>query len=148
MILRLWAYLFYRLKNTPEAIGLCDPMLSFGLNSPKQIRVQQSHSSNGRHVAKRKNGLHQGVTSIYLKIVSFQLNHFKKKKFFFSKKYCYFFFILCFSFFFRGTMDTKSHHHPQPGYPIQTTYVGLISKLNHFHRGGATTMVGAFKNIL
>ena len=30
-------YLFCRLKNAPEAIGLCSPMLSSGLNSPKQI---------------------------------------------------------------------------------------------------------------
>ena len=79
-----------------------------------------------------------------ISIKSFQ----KKKKSFLVKKYCYFFFIFCFSFFFKGTMDTKSHHHPQPRYPIQTTSIGLISKLNHFHRGGATAMVGAFKNIL
>ena len=32
-------YLFCRLKNAPEAIGLCGPMSSSGLNSPKQIRI-------------------------------------------------------------------------------------------------------------
>ena len=36
---------FVGLKNTPEAIGLCGLMSSFGLNSPKQIRAQQSHTS-------------------------------------------------------------------------------------------------------
>ena len=32
-------YIFCRLKNTPEAIGLCGPMSSSGLNSLKQIQV-------------------------------------------------------------------------------------------------------------
>jgi len=32
-------YLFCRLKNAPEAIGLCGPMSSSKLNSSKQIRV-------------------------------------------------------------------------------------------------------------
>ena len=36
---------FVDLKNTPKVIGLCGPMLSSGLNSPKQIRAKQSHSS-------------------------------------------------------------------------------------------------------
>ena len=48
-------YLFCRLENAPEAIGLCGSMSSFGVNSPKQIRVQQSHIFRRRHVAKRKN---------------------------------------------------------------------------------------------
>ena len=44
---------FVGLKNTPLAIGLCGPMSSSGLTSPKQIRAQQSHTSK-RHVATRK----------------------------------------------------------------------------------------------
>ena len=36
-------------------------------------------------MATRKNVLHKGVASIYLKIMSFQLNHFKKKKSFLVK---------------------------------------------------------------
>ena len=32
-------YLFRRLKNAPEAIGLCSLMSSFEVNSPKQIQV-------------------------------------------------------------------------------------------------------------
>ena len=32
-------YPFSRLKNAPEAIGLCGPISSFELNSQKQIRV-------------------------------------------------------------------------------------------------------------
>ena len=32
-------YIFCRLKNTPEAIGLCGSMSSSGLNSLKQIQV-------------------------------------------------------------------------------------------------------------
>ena len=45
---------FVGLKNTPEAIGLCGPMSSSGLNSPKQIRAYQSYTSSRRHVATHK----------------------------------------------------------------------------------------------
>ena len=44
---------FVGLKNTPVAIGLCGPMSSSELTSPKQIQAQQSHTSK-RHVATRK----------------------------------------------------------------------------------------------
>ena len=112
-----------------------NPGLAKSLFQWKTHSYMQKRSPSGCHLNLFKNCV--------LSITTFQ-----KKKSFLVKKYCYFFFIFNFSFFFRGTMDIKSHQHPQPGYPIQTTYVGLISKLNHFHRGRATAMVGAFKNIL
>ena len=45
---------FCRLKNTPEVISLCGLMSSSKLSSLKQIRAQQSHTSNEIHVATRK----------------------------------------------------------------------------------------------
>ena len=68
-------YLFCRLKNAPKAIGLCSPMSSSGLNSPKQIRVKQSHPSSGRHMATHKKGPHQHAKPKLLWITISSMKH-------------------------------------------------------------------------